>query len=115
MTRAFLLNRDEPRQLPTIYTNSLIDYAKKNLEFVKTIEKQLTQLARNVQASDRRMEFYEFEAMDFDRRIILHKLATYYGIKAQAMGIEPYRKVIVCASCDISKPPVVTLSQTIEQ
>ncbi|CAF3924168.1 unnamed protein product [Rotaria sp. Silwood1] len=58
LTQAFSINLDELRQLPTVYTDFLRDYAKKNLEFVQTIERQLTQLIEETQAVRRLIQFY---------------------------------------------------------
>ncbi|CAF1441189.1 unnamed protein product [Rotaria sordida] len=66
-TQAFSMNIDEPRQLPNIYTDFLIDYAKNNFEFV-----QICQVTRRL------LQFYTFPPMEFNERHLLRELASFY-------------------------------------
>ncbi|CAF5040101.1 unnamed protein product, partial [Rotaria sp. Silwood1] len=100
-----------PQQIPNVYTDFLLDYAKKNLEFIQNIEQQFTQLVEDTQAARRFIHFYSFAPMKYNKRHVIHELASFYGVKTNASGPEPNRKVIVCASCSISIIPSVTLTQ----
>ncbi|CAF1285130.1 unnamed protein product [Rotaria sp. Silwood1] len=113
LTSAFSNDCDQPQQIPNVYTDFLLDYAKKNLEFIQNIEQQFTQLVEDTQAARRFIHFYSFAPMKYNKRHVIHELASFYGVKTNASGPEPNRKVIVCASCSISIIPSVTLSKTV--
>ncbi len=119
LTEAFSIDLDKfidkPLQLPTIYTEFLCDYAKRNLEFVQTIENQLKELVEIVKNDHVFMQCYTFPRMDFNQRLFLIKLATHYGIKTDSVGIEPNRNISVCSSYNLSTIPLITLSETINK
>ncbi|CAF4281399.1 unnamed protein product, partial [Rotaria sp. Silwood2] len=87
LTQPFSINLDEPRQLPTVYT-----------EFLPV---------------RRLIQFYSFTAMKFHERYLIHQLAPFYGLQTQAIDREPNRKIVACASYGICKIPSIPLSETI--
>ncbi|CAF4616497.1 unnamed protein product [Rotaria socialis] len=113
LTQAVSVKLDELRQLPTVYTDFLLGYAPKNLEFVETIQRQLTQLVEETQAVRRLIQFYSFTPMQFHERYLIHQSAPFYGLQTQATNPEPNRKTAACASCGICKIPSISLSETV--
>ncbi|CAM4966857.1 unnamed protein product [Rotaria socialis] len=113
LTQAVSVKLDELRQLPTVYTDFLLGYAPKNLEFVETIQRQLPQLVEETQAVRRLIQFYLFTPMQFHERYLIHQSAPFYDLQTQAMNPEPNRKTAACASCGICKIPSISLSETV--
>ncbi|CAF3181626.1 unnamed protein product [Rotaria socialis] len=113
LTQAVSVKLDELRQLPTVYTDFLLGYAPKNLEFVETVQRQLTQLVEETQAVRRLIQFYSFTPMQFHERYLIHQSAPFYDLQTQAMNPEPNRKTAACASCGICKIPSISLSETV--
>jgi len=113
--QALSINPDEPRQSLIVYTDFLRDYAKKNLEFVQTIERQFNQLVEETQRHRVAKRCHSFKPMKINERHLIHELATFYGLETQAMDPEPHRNVVAYASYGMCKIPSITLSETIRR
>jgi transcriptional repressor NF-X1 len=115
LAKALQINLDEPRQSQIVYTDFLRDYAKKNLEFVQTIERQFAQLVEETQRHRVAKRCHSFKPMKINERHLIHELASFYGLETQAMDPEPHRNVVAYASYGMCKIPSVTLSETIRR
>jgi transcriptional repressor NF-X1 len=115
LAQALSINLDEPRQTPIVYTDFLRDYAKRNLEFVQTVERQLTQLVEETQRHRVSKRCHSFKPMKTNERHVVHELASFYGLETQAMDPEPNRNVVAYAAYGMCKIPTVTLSETIRR
>jgi len=115
LAQALSINLDEPRQSLIVYTDFLRDYAKKNVEFVQTIERQFTQLVEETQRHRVSKRCHSFKPMKTNERHVIHELASFYGLETQAMDPEPHRNVVAYASYGMCKIPSVTLSETIRR
>ncbi len=115
LAQALSINLDEPRSSQIVYTDFLRDYAKKNLEFVQTIEQQFTQLVEETKRHHVAKRCYSFKPMKINERHLIHELATYYGLETQAMDPEPQRNVVAYSSYGMCKIPPITLSETIRR
>ncbi|CAF0842233.1 unnamed protein product [Adineta steineri] len=115
LAQALSINPDESRQTPLVYTDFLRDYAKKNLEFVKTIERQFTELVEDTQRHRVSKRCHSFKPMKINERHLIHELGSFYGLETQAMDPEPNRNVVAYASYGICKIPIITLSETVRR
>jgi transcriptional repressor NF-X1 len=115
LAQALDINLEEPRATTIVYTDFLRDYAKKNLEFVQTIERQFTQLVEDTRRYAVKKRCHTFKPMKINERHVIHELATFYGLETQAMDPEPQRNVVAFASYNMCKIPSVTLSETIRR
>jgi transcriptional repressor NF-X1 len=115
LAQALSINLDEPRQSLIVYTDFLRDYAKKNVEFVQTIERQFTQLVEETQRHRVSKRCHSFKPMKTNERHVIHELASFYGLETQAMDPEPHRNVVAYASYGVCKIPPVLLSETIRR
>lgn len=115
LAEALSINTDEPRPTAIVYTDFLRDYAKKNLEFVQTVERQLAQLVEDTQRHQVSKRCHSFKPMKKNERHVVHELASFYGLETQAMDPEPNRSVTAYGSFGTCKFPTVTLSETIRR
>lgn len=115
LAEALAINLDEPRVTMTVYTDFLRDYAKRNIEFVQTIERQFAQLVEDTQRHRVTKRCHSFKPMKINERHVIHELGSFYGLETQAMDPEPNRNVVAYASYGVCKLPSVTLSETIRR
>lgn len=115
LAEALSINLDEPRPTTIVYTDFLRDYAKKNLEFVQTIERQFAQLVEDTQRHQVSQRCFSFKPMKKNERHVVHELASFYGLETRSMDPEPNRNVTAYASFGMCKLPTVTLSDTIRR
>jgi transcriptional repressor NF-X1 len=113
--QALDINLEEPRPTLIVYTDFLRDYAKRNIEFIQTIERQFTQLVEDTKRHRVTRRCHSFKPMKINERHVIHELATFYGLETQAMDPEPQRNVVAYASYNMCKIPSVTLSETIRR
>lgn len=115
LAQALNINTDEPRQSPIVYTDFLRDYARKNIDFVQTVERQLAQLVDDTQRHRVSKRCHSFKPMKINERHVVHELASFYGLETHAMDPEPHRNVVAYASFGICKIPTITLSESIRR
>ena len=115
LAQALSINLDEPRQSSIVYTEYLRDYARKNIEFVQTIERQFAQLVEETQRHGVSKRCHSFKPMKINERRLIHELAAFYGLETRAMDPEPHRNVVAYASFGMCKMPSVTLSETLRR
>lgn len=112
LAQALSINPDEARSTPVVYTDFLRDYARKNLEFVLSIERDFVQLVEDTQRHRVAKRCHSFKPMKINERHLIHELATFYGLDTQAFDPEPQRNVVAYAALGICKLPSVSLSET---
>ena len=115
LAQALDINLDEPRPTAIVYTDFLLDYAKKNIEFVQAIERDFAQLVDDTKRHGVKKRCHTFKPMKTNERHVIHELASYYGLETQSMDPEPQRNVVAFASYNMCKIPPVTLSETIRR
>jgi transcriptional repressor NF-X1 len=115
VAQAFGINPDEQRLSTVVYTEFLRDYAKTNLDFVQSLEKDFTELVEMTQQHRATKRCHSFKPMKKTERHVIHELASFYGLETQSMDPEPFRNVVVFAALGISKIPFVSLSETIRR
>ncbi|CAF1054607.1 unnamed protein product [Adineta ricciae] len=111
LAQALSINTEESRQSTVVYTDFLRDYAKKNLEFVQGIERQLGQLVEETQRHRVSKRCYSFKPMKINERHVVHELASFYGLETHSMDPEPHRNVVAYASYGVCKIPITLLTQ----
>lgn len=106
---------DEPRPSAVIYTDFLRDYAKKNLEFVQSVERDLVQLIDDTHRHRVPKRCHSFKPMRKNERHVVHELASFYGLETQSMDPEPQRNVVAYAVSGVCKIPSTSLSESVRR
>jgi transcriptional repressor NF-X1 len=115
LAQALNINPDESRSTAIVYTDFLLDYARKNIEFVQTVERDFAQLVEDTKRHGVQKRCHTFKPMKTNERHVIHELATFYGLETQAMDPEPQRNVVAFAKSNMCKIPSVTLSEIIRR
>ena len=106
---------EEPRPSAVIYTDFLRDYAKKNLEFVQSVERDLVQLIDDTHRHRVPKRCHSFKPMRKNERHVVHELASFYGLETQSMDPEPQRNVVAYAVSGVCKIPNMSLSESVRR
>lgn len=93
------------------YSVFLKDFAKQSMNFVTSIEKQLSELVLSAQKSKQLKRSHAFPAMNSAQRRVVHELSEAYGCQSQSYDVEPNKNVVATACKDRCWQPTVTLSQ----
>ena len=115
LAEALSINLEEPRPSAIVYTDFLRDYARKHLDFVQKVERQLELLVEETQRHRVNQRCHSFKSMRKDERHLVHELAEFYGLQTQSMDPEPNRNVVAYASFGMCKVPSITLSEAIRR
>jgi len=100
--------------MPT-YTDFLRDYARKNMEFVQTIERQFAQLVDETRRSQATKRCHSFKPMKIHERHVIHELGEFYGLETHSLDPEPHRNVVAYATAGMCKIPPVLLSEYVRR
>lgn len=115
LAQALSINPDEPRATMPTYTDFLRDYARKNIEFIQTIERQFAQLIEETRRHQAAKRCHSFKPMKTNERHVIHELAEAYGLETHSMDPEPHRNVVAYATSGMCKIPPVLLSEMIRR
>ncbi|CAL8096413.1 unnamed protein product [Orchesella dallaii] len=92
------------------YSDFLMQFAKKNPQFIETIHKQLTDLVMKAKQSRKKNETYGFNSMNRDKRHVIHEYSDFFGVLSESFDEEPNRNVSYLPSVsliDAAYRPVV--------
>ncbi|XP_077978274.1 transcriptional repressor NF-X1-like isoform X2 [Glandiceps talaboti] len=92
------------------YCQFLKEQARKNAEFVSSVEKELGNLVTSVQQSKHKKRSHSFAPGNRDQRRVIHELAEMYGCETQSYDQEPKRNTVATAIKNKSEIPAVTLT-----
>ena len=115
LAQALSINLDEPRASSVVYTDFLRDYAKRNFEFVQSVERDLAQLVEDTQRYRVSKRCHSFKPMKKNERHVVHELAHFYGLETESVDPEPQRNVIAYAVFGMCKAPTISLSETMRR
>ena len=110
LAEALSINPDEARATTVVYTDFLLDYAKRNSEFVQSVERDMAQLVEETRRLNAAKRCHAFKPMKKNERHVVHELATFYGLETQSMDPEPLRSVTAYAIAGLCKLPSILLS-----
>ncbi|ODN04677.1 Protein shuttle craft [Orchesella cincta] len=91
------------------YSEFLMQFAKKNPQFIETVHKQLTDLVMKAKQSRKKNETYGFNSMNRDKRHVIHEYSDFFGVLSESFDEEPNRNVVCFASKEKSYLPSVSL------
>nr|NP_001071774.1 transcription factor protein [Ciona intestinalis]BAE06581.1 transcription factor protein [Ciona intestinalis] len=95
------------------YSDFLMNMAKTDLAFIRTVEKDLINLVESVSWLDTTKQSHPFPSMKRDKRQAVHELAEAFQCKSESLDEEPNRNVVATATKNVSKQPTPLLSDFI--
>lgn len=99
----------------SVYSDSLKDEARKDLNFVTKVEDEIKNLIEITNKGKQAKRTYTFQPMNRDHRKVIHELAEVYGVESVSYDSEPKRSVTVTAQKGVSVWPNSSLSSIIKR
>uniref|UniRef100_A0AAV2LAF3 Transcriptional repressor NF-X1 n=1 Tax=Knipowitschia caucasica TaxID=637954 RepID=A0AAV2LAF3_KNICA len=99
----------------SVYSDSLKDDARKDLNFVSKVEDEIKNLIEITNKGKQAKRSYTFQPMNRDHRRVIHELAEVYKLESISYDCEPKRSVSVTAQKGVSACPNASLSSLIKR
>ncbi|XP_055592893.1 protein shuttle craft [Uranotaenia lowii] len=97
------------------YSAFLKQYARKDMNLIKTVHDKLTELVKLAKESKQKSRSFSFPVMNREKRQVVHEMCGMFGVESVAYDAEPNRNVVATADRFTSWLPSMSLMEVIQR